>query len=328
MPLGILKAVAGVVAATSILTFVGPVVGEWAATLPPLWLKATLNPWDALGLYYEDVAFPTSDGLTLRGWFIPAQTVDAPAIVYAPATAHDQRSGLSLAPAFHRAGFHVLLFSYRGHARSDGLKGRFTYGDAESKDVDAAVRFLRESKGLRQIGIIGHSAGAVSAILSAARNPNVGAVVAVAPYACLREVWYANRPPFVPRFISDITLWLAERWKGFDSDNVCPQEVIQRIAPRPLLLIHGTRDRRITEAQIRRLFAAAEEPKGLWLVAGATHEGIREPVLDELSPDVIAFFDAAFRPQDERAAALAHSLERVGTSGASPTRQRTAYDPS
>jgi hypothetical protein len=30
-------------------------------------------------------------------------------------------------------------------------------------------------------------------------------------------------------------------------------------------------------------------------VPGATHSGIRSPVLDELAPQVIAFFDAALR---------------------------------
>jgi len=33
-------------------------------------------------------------------------------------------------------------------------------------------------------------------------------------------------------------------------------------------------------------------------VPGATHGGIRSPVLDELAPQVIAFFDAALRGRD------------------------------
>jgi dipeptidyl aminopeptidase/acylaminoacyl peptidase len=233
-----------------------------------------------LGLPYKDVTFPTTDGLTLRGWFVPAEQPDAPAIVYAPATSHDQRSGLSLVPAFHEAGYHVLLFSYRGHALSDGRKGQFTYGDIESQDVDAAVQFLRETEGFERIAAVGHSVGAVSAILSAARNPQIEAVVAVAPFTCVAEVWQTSRPAVVPSFVLDWTLWVAEKTRGFDREEVCPLSVVERIAPRPLLLIHGTDDRRITEEQMRRLFGAAEEPKSLWLVQGATHSGIRSPVLD------------------------------------------------
>jgi len=69
--------------------------------------------------------------------------------------------------------------------------------------------------------------------------------------------------------------------------------VVDQIAPRPLLVIHGTDDRRILESQARRLFAAADQPKTLWLVPGATHNTIRTPVLDELAPRVVAFMDGA-----------------------------------
>jgi alpha-beta hydrolase superfamily lysophospholipase len=293
--LKILKIAAGVVAGATLLTFVGPVIGEAIATLPPPFPKETSNPLTELHLAYESVTFPTTDELTLRGWFIPASAPDARAIVYAPATSHDQRSGLSLVPAFHRAGYHVLLFSYRGHAQSDGPKGQFTYGDAESRDVDAAVRFLYQTRGIHRIAVIGHSVGAASAILSAARNPEVGAVVAVAPFTCVAEIWQTNRPRVVPRFLLDWTLWVIERTRGFRREKICPVQVVNQIAPRPLLMIHGTDDRRITVQQVRSIFAAAEEPKALWLVEGATHDGIRNPMLDVLAPDVISFLDTAWQ---------------------------------
>jgi dipeptidyl aminopeptidase/acylaminoacyl peptidase len=306
-----IKIAAGVLAGVTLLTLAGPLVGETIATLPPAFPKETANPLTEWGVPYEEVTFPTSDGLTLRGWFIPGHSIhahgpeaedNARAILYAPATAHDQRSGLSLVPMFHKAGYHVLLFSYRGHALSDGKRGQFTYGDAESRDVDAAVRFLSETKGIRRIGVIGHSVGAVSAILSAARNPRVGAVVAVAPFNCVTEVWRTSRPALVPPFVLEWTLWVTEKVRGFNRDQICPLEVVDRIAPRPLLVIHGTDDRRITEGQVRRLFSAAKMPKSLWLVQGATHDGIRSPVLDELTPEVIAFLDAALIERVERVA--------------------------
>jgi alpha-beta hydrolase superfamily lysophospholipase len=299
--LKLLKVAAGILAGISVVTFVGPLVGEAIATLPPPFSRGATNPMLEFDLPYEEVAFPTESGLTLRGWFVPGRQSDAPAIVYAPATAHDQRSGLSIVPALHDAGYHVLLFSYRGHALSEGVRGRFTYGDAESRDVDAAVSYLYEKKGVRSIGIIGHSAGAVSALLSAARNLRVGGVIAVAPYNCVGEVWATNRPALVPRFMMDWTLWAIERMRGFRSEDVCPEQVVADISPRPVLIIHGTGDRRITEDQARRLFAAAGEPKSLWLVDGATHGGIQTLVLDELAPEVIAFLDDVLIPGPDSA---------------------------
>ena len=295
--LNVWRTAAGVVAGTSFLTLVGPLVGEVVATLPPIFLKKARHAPDTLDLTYEEVAFPTSNGLVLRGWFFPTEQPDAPAVLYAPSTAHDQRSGLSLVLALHEAGYQVLLFSYRGHARSDGNRFGFTYGAAESEDVDAAARFLYETKDIHRIGAIGHSVGAVSIILSAARNPRLGAVVAVSPFNCVDEVWRTSRPPLVPRFILDFMLWLSEKRKGFTRVAVCPVKVVEGIAPRSLLIIHGTRDQHITEQQVQRLFAAAKEPKALWLVEGATHAGVRSPMLDALLPDVIAFLDGVLREE-------------------------------
>ena len=299
-----LKITAGVVVGVTLLTLAAPIVGETIATFPPPFPKSASEPPAGAGLAYEDVTFSTTDGLTLRGWFFPADRLGAPAMIYAPATSHDQRSGLSLVPAFHDAGYHVLLFSYRGHALSDGRKGSFTYGEAESRDVDAAVEFLFETKSIRQISVVGHSVGAVSAILSAARNPLIDAVVAVAPFNCVTDVWFTSRPKLVPPFVLDWTLWVAEKTRGFDREEVCPLQVVEQIAPRPLLVIHGTEDRRITEAQVQELFAAAEQPKALWLVEGASHSGIRNPVLDELAGDVILFLNSAWHQPKEMAAGM------------------------
>ena len=300
---------AGAVLAASLLTLAGPVVGEMVATLPPRFSGATPNLLDALDLSYEEVEFPTTEGLTLRGWFVPAERRSrfaaqhsrltpgqrAPAILYAPATSHDQRSGLTLVPAFHAAGYHVLLFSYRGHGDSDGSRLGFTYGDAESRDVDAAVRFLRRQPDMGPIVALGHSAGAVSAMLSAARTPEIDAVVAIAPFASMTEIWHTSRPSLVPAFVLDWTMRFAELRKGFDRQDACAVDTIERIAPRPLLIIHGAEDQRVTQTQAKRLWAAAGEPKTLWLVEGATHDSIRGLVQDQLAPDLIAFLDAALR---------------------------------
>jgi fermentation-respiration switch protein FrsA (DUF1100 family) len=70
---------------------------------------------------------------------------------------------------------------------------------------------------------------------------------------------------------------------------------VERISPRPLLVIHGTLDARISQDQVRRLFSAAQSPKTLWLVEGATHGSIRSPALDDLAPEVIAFLNTALR---------------------------------
>jgi dipeptidyl aminopeptidase/acylaminoacyl peptidase len=265
------------------------------ATSAPFLSRSSLESIETLGISFEPVEFPAENGLMLRGFYFPSPQEDAPTLLYAPATAHDFRSGTTLVLPFHRAGYNVLLFSYRGHGASDGNPFGFTYGARESFDVDAAVRFLREVKGADRIGAIGHSAGAVSIILSAARNEDINAVVAASPFNSVEEVWETNRPVIIPKPLLDFSLMMSELRKDFSRNQVRPEDVIDQIAPNPILLVHGTGDRRITQEQAMRLFDAAEEPKRMWLVEGASHEGVRTPVLDEMVGEIIAFFDDALR---------------------------------
>jgi dipeptidyl aminopeptidase/acylaminoacyl peptidase len=285
----------GILMGLSLLSVGSPVLGEMVASMAPIYTKREDLLPSSLGIPYEQVAFPTSDGLVLRGWFFPSAEEKSPAILYAPATSHDQRSGLSLVLPLHKAGYSVLLFSYRGHGSSDGDRLGFTYGAIERKDIDAAVRYLYEMRGIHRIGAIGHSAGAVSIILSGASNPHIDAIVAASPFASLEEVWETSRPLFFPKPLYQLTFWLSEQRKGFSRNQVRPQDVIDEISPRPILLVHGGQDSRITREQAFRLFTRAKNPKQFWIIKDATHEGVRNPGLDTIMKNIISFFDASLK---------------------------------
>jgi fermentation-respiration switch protein FrsA (DUF1100 family) len=53
-----------------------------------------------------------------------------------------------------------------------------------------------------------------------------------------------------------------------------PLEVVDEIAPRPLLLMHGTADPVIPFEHSERLHAAAGEPSELWILEGARHAAL------------------------------------------------------
>lgn len=290
-----LKVLTVTLAGGTLLLASAPLIAEKWATRPPAFPAQDVNPLTELGLPFEEVVFPAEDGRLLRGWFIPAPASnrDAPAILYAHGSGRDQRSGLSLVPTLHRAGYHVLLFSYRGFGQSEGDGRGLTYGVGESRDVDSAVRFLREERGVRDVGAIGYSVGAVSVILSAARNQDIGAVVAVAPFASVAEVWTANRPALLPPLVLDWTLRLVEWHKGFSRTEACAVDVVGLIAPRPLLLMYGTNDAHVPLSHARQMLAAAGRHSTLWLVEGETHDSIRTRALEERLPEVVNFFDTA-----------------------------------
>lgn len=290
-----INVITNIIAGISVLLVSSPTLGELLATMAPIYPKKDTALVKQIGIPFKPVSFPTSGGLTLRGWFFPGKKQDGPTIVYAPATGQDQRSGISLVRPLHRAGFNVLLFSYRGHGLSEGNRFGFTYGAQESKDIDAAVAFLGERMGVGKIGVIGHSAGAAAGIISAARNPKIACLVAAAPFPSVEEIWNNNRPAFFPKALFELTFRFAEFRKRFSRNDVRPQDVIANISPRPILLIHGKMDRRIRQRQAINLYQVAREPKSLWLVEGANHGQIHMPFLAREVEEIISFFKQAFQ---------------------------------
>jgi fermentation-respiration switch protein FrsA (DUF1100 family) len=63
-----------------------------------------------------------------------------------------------------------------------------------------------------------------------------------------------------------------------------PVEVAGRISPIPLLVVHGDRDHYFPVEHPEAIFAAAREPKELWLLEGFAHaeSGATPELLDRI----------------------------------------------
>ena len=132
-----------------------------------------VHPPDEYGLEYESIVFRTSDGLTLRGVWVPAAGSDkAVVILHGHGSSYD--FDVYRAPALHAAGFSVLLFDFRAHGRSDGK--RMTFGYEERRDVLGAIEFLHQ-RGMKHIGLLGFSYGGMVAMISAAEYSPVEAAI-------------------------------------------------------------------------------------------------------------------------------------------------------
>ncbi len=226
---------------------------------------------------FEGVSFPSTDGLQLSGWFLPAQEA-GDAIILCHGFQTDRREMLPLALALRERRHHVLLFDFRGHGESGGRWS--SCGGLETRDLEGAVRYLRtrqECDGKR-FGVLGFSMGAAVAILTAARLPEIDAVVADSSFATLREAISATLCDLyhLPRYpVVSLALWLGERLVGTQVEQVRPLDVIPDLSPRPILIIHGTGDRMVPLSEAYLLYEAAGEPRELWTVAGADHVAAR-----------------------------------------------------
>ncbi len=231
----------------------------------------TFTPFE-VQVSYEEVSFVTEDGLTLRGWWFPHPESDR---VVVAATGHKGTKPdlLGIGSGLWRAGYNVLLFDYRGCGESDPAP--LSVGFYEQRDLRAASTWSRGRVPGARLGLIGFSMGAALSILAAATDPTIRVVVADSAYATLQGV-VANaygryRVPSWP------FLALSDRYNGwrygYRYGALRPVAVVEKLAPRPLLIIHGTRDAVTPVAHAHHLYDAAGAPKELWIAEGAHHCG-------------------------------------------------------
>jgi hypothetical protein len=68
------------------------------------------------------------------------------------------------------------------------------------------------------------------------------------------------------------------------------ERAIGKLAPRPLLMIHGGADTYINPDMAQTLYERAGQPKELWLVDGAKHNQALQVAGDEYHRRVLGFF--------------------------------------
>jgi pimeloyl-ACP methyl ester carboxylesterase len=168
----------------------------------------------------------------------------------------------------------VIAFDFRGHGRSGGLS---TLGDREIKDLDVAVAWAREL-GYQRIATVGFSMGASVVLRHAGLISGLDAVVSVSGPGR----WYyrgTERMRWVHRAVEHRAgRYVTGRWlktrispEGWQQIPVPPAEAAARIAPVPLLIVHGDQDHYFPPEHARQLYMAAQQPKELWLLLGMGH---------------------------------------------------------
>jgi hypothetical protein len=274
-----------VVAALAAYFVAQPVLFAYAVTH----VQRAAVPADELGVPHEDVTFTTSDGLTLRGWYIPSR--NGAAVVDFPGRLGTQAHARMLA----RHGYGVLLFDRRGEGRSEG--GGNLLGWGGDRDIIAAVDWLKRQPDVDpdRIGGIGLSVGGELMLEAAAKDPDLAAVVSEGAGARQFEEdrkalagpgFWAMSPAFA----------LLNASVAVFSDTAPPEslfDLVPRIAPRPLLFIYAPDGGNTTEVLTPDYARLAGRQASLWTVPNAPHIKAIETAPAEYERRVVGFFDDA-----------------------------------
>ncbi len=128
--------------------------------------------------------------------------------------------------------------------------------DEGAHDLLAGLAWLEE-RGVEIAGLVGHSFGGAVVIEAATRAPSVSAVVTLAT-------------------------------------QTAGAQRVALVSPRPLLLVHGLDDVRLSPRCSELLYGMASDPKSLVLIPGATHS-LRQ-AREEVRTRVLDFLVAALGP--------------------------------
>lgn len=251
----------------------------------------------AHGLLAKAVRIPTTRGLSLFAWFVPAiPSGSRPTVVLLHGWCGNASNLLPAAKALHRAGFAVLLLEARNHGRSD-------HDDHSSlprfaDDLDSAIDWL---KALPQVDItrivaLGHSVGAAAVLLSASRRNDLVAVVSIAAFAHPEQLmrrWFASRRvPYWPLAWS-INRAL-ERVIGASFNDIAPVNTVAR-ASCPVLLVHGRQDTVVPLADAHRIWRQGSQPNVTLIECDGTHIGFTDA--DGVTRAILEFVERALVPR-------------------------------
>jgi hypothetical protein len=253
-------------------------------------------PENKLGAAYEDVSFETSDGLTLKGWYVPSK--NGAAVISFPGRKGPQKPARMLA----RHGYGVLVFDRRGEGESEGEPNAFGWGG--QRDIKAAIRFLQQRPDVdpNRIGGIGLSVGGEMMLEAASETDDLKAVVSegAGARAFSDEMDELDRgsPGTAERLLNAAPMAVKVGAMAVFTNQSPPpnlRDVVGRIAPRPVMLIAAPNSKN-GEKLNRGYYAAAREPKTLWEIPESKHTGGIDARPGEYEQRVVGFFDQALLP--------------------------------
>lgn len=206
------------------------------------------------------------DSIHLKGWYIFAQTDCAQGtVVLLHGIGSSKEAWLPMADTLAHHGFNSILFDLRAHGASGGVN--CTFGYYEKYDVSAVISEARKQTGdAGPYAVFGHSLGAAVAVQAMIVDPRIVCGIAQSPFATLREIlhdyWYQMSGLHL-NWVADAALKKSEYIAHFAVDSVRPESDARRIFY-PVMVIHGTRDEKISVEYGKRVYNNLQSPEKEW----------------------------------------------------------------
>lgn len=258
----------------------------------------------------EDVVLTTSDGLALQGCYLRTPQPRKGVLLFGLEFGSNKWACVPYCEFLRESGYDIFTFEMRGQGKSPAQPGYEPLQwvtDYELIDFQTALEYLksRPDKDPKGIGLFGLSKGGSAGLMVAAHDDFVRCFVVDGVFGTLNTmVPYMAQWVYIYSELKWLARWLPLWYLAIAGKQAIRQvertrncrypsleKCMPRLAPRPLLMIHGGADNYIKPDMARSLFAMAREPKEFWLVDKAKHNQAFHLVPDEYKRRVQAFFD-------------------------------------
>jgi dipeptidyl aminopeptidase/acylaminoacyl peptidase len=232
----------------------------------------------------REISFAAAGDPTIAAWYAPSR--NRAAVILVHGTEAERSALLPEVRFLAESGFGVLAFDGPGQGASGG---KTHWGVPERRAIGAAADWLirRDEVDPRRIGAFGMSMGAYVLTQEAVNDGRLRALVLAAlPHDIAAFTWLATRRW---GWLSELPAYLALRAGGTPLD-MRPRDIIGAMSPRPVLIVGGELDPVVPEWMARLMFAAAREPKELYIVPGGHHADYAQVALKEYRAHVVDFY--------------------------------------
>jgi len=218
-----------------------------------------------LGLDGEDVYF-TSGENRLHGWWLHAKPPLRGTILFLHGNAENISTHIASVYWLPAHGYDVFLFDYRGYGKSTGVPSL----PGIHQDYAAALDYLFHRPGVdsNNIFVFGQSLGAAVVLTATDTSPYKSRLRAVITEGAFTSYRSVAREMFDHSWLTWLFQWPLSMTIN---DDYRPIDHIAGISPTPVLLIHSKQDEVIPFHNALELYAAARQPKTLWVVKDVRH---------------------------------------------------------
>lgn len=258
-------------------------------------------PPSAYGYPEPEQVIIDSGDVPLSGWFFKNPANAGCGVVFLHGYRSTRYQVLTFTPSLWKRGCDMLAYDARGHG--DSGDAYHTFGYYEKEDAILALDWMSERTSLpyNRLALFGVSYGAATSLQAAPDVPDLGFVIADAPYSEMEEiVAYQGRQmfPSLAPIVEPGALLMTELRTGMDVEETAPENLVAAAAM-PILLIHSKTDEYTFPSHSQDIYDKSNKDRTVlhlteWGAAHAADVTVNPVGYEKLINDFIAQFAPDF----------------------------------